>query len=154
MLLNTLTASVHTLLAAKVPPVKRTLVAEGNAVTTPPQVLLAAGVVATTKPVGRLSVKIAPVSAVLLGLVSLILRMAAAPGARVPQPVVKPAGLPTSRVLSSKALLTTKGFLTLSVSVVACVLLMLAPPEVAVTVPTGMVLTKSPSAAAITSISP
>ena len=66
----TLTESVHDALPARVPAERLTVVAPAVAVAVPPQVFESAGVLATTKPAGRLSVNARPVRAsVVFGLV-------------------------------------------------------------------------------------
>src|SRR5215471_7986876 len=69
----TSTETAHDALAATVPPDKLAAPEPPVAVAVPPQVLFKFGVEATTKPAGRVSVKLSPVSATLLfGLVMLI----------------------------------------------------------------------------------
>jgi hypothetical protein len=73
----TLTAIVHELLIATVPPVRLTLPLSAVAVVVPPQVLLRLFGVATTSPAGNVSVNATPVSATVLaaGLVMLTVRL-------------------------------------------------------------------------------
>src|SRR3990172_2074419 len=142
MLLNTSTVTVQAPAAGIVAPVSRMLVAEAAAMTVPlAQVVDAFGVVATTRPPGSESVKAACVRAAALAFSRRIVSVAGAPGERLAVPVVKPLGLPASRVRPAMALCTTTGNFTRKVSLVGCELLAGAPPMVAVTPPAGMVLT-------------
>jgi hypothetical protein len=59
----TLSETAHDEFAAMVPPVRDTLPDEATAVAVPPHVLVRAGVDATVRPAGRVSVKASPVSA-------------------------------------------------------------------------------------------
>ena len=74
MLATTFTDSVHTPLAAMLPPLKLMLPAPAVAVRLPPQLVLVDGVGATTSPDGRLSVSATWVSATLLGLTMVTVR--------------------------------------------------------------------------------
>ena len=98
-MLKTLTVTVHEELAESVAPVKLILVADAGAVTLPlVQVVLAPGVCATTNPDGNVSVKLALVKSVELGLLSEIVKVLAVPAICEAVAVVKPAGFPVSNV--------------------------------------------------------
>ena len=125
-----------------VAPLRRTLVAAGAAVTRPEaQVVDALAGVATTSPAGRLSTRLADVTAAAFGLAMRIVSVAKLPGGWLAVPVVKPSGLPLSSVWLSSALRTTSGLLPRTVSVAGWALVTGMPPEVPVTAPAAMVLT-------------
>lgn len=125
-----------------VAPVKLTVVPDVTAVTLPlAQVVDAPGVVATTKPVGKLSVNEAEVSATVFWLSMRMVMVAAAPGALLSLPVVKPTGFAASKVLLLNALCMVRGDFARRVSVVGCELVADEPPTVALTAPIAIVFT-------------
>lgn len=141
-MLKTLTDTVHTLVAGMEAPVTRMLVADGLAITVAPaQVVVAAGVGATTRPDGSASVTFKPVKAAVFVFSKRSVNTATAPGALLSVPVVKPAGGGVSSVSELNALCTVNGDLALKVSLVGAVLLTVAPPIVALKPPAGIVFT-------------
>ena len=82
-MLTVSTITKHEPLAGIVAPVRAMLVADGGALTltlAPPQVVLAFGIRATARPLGKLSVRLAAVNGAVLGLLIVMLSVAGLPG--------------------------------------------------------------------------